>query len=67
MQNQILSQTAVSALWDTTHVIEAPVVHEVLASIAYALPLRLLSYHVAIIKGNNEYQTHILAKSVTIE
>ncbi len=50
-----------------THVIVVPEVHETLAPIVYALPIQLLSYHVAIIKGTDVDQPRNLAKSVTVE
>jgi len=41
--------------------------HEVTAPIVYTLPLQLLSYHVAVIKGTDVDQPRNLAKSVTVE
>ena len=52
---------------DATHVIVVPEVHELLAPIVYAIPMQLLSYHVAIIKGTYVDQPRNLAKSVTVE
>jgi glucosamine--fructose-6-phosphate aminotransferase (isomerizing) len=52
---------------DTTHVIVVPEVHELLAPIVYTIPMQLLSYHVAIIKGTDVDQPRNLAKSVTVE
>ena len=52
---------------DATHVIVVPEVHELLAPIVYAIPMQLLSYHVAIIKGTDVDQPRNLAKSVTVE
>lgn len=49
------------------HVLEVPMVSEVLAPIVYTLPLQLLSYHVAVIKGTDVDQPRNLAKSVTVE
>ena len=49
------------------HVLEMPEVSEVLAPIVYTLPLQLLSYHVAVIKGTDVDQPRNLAKSVTVE
>lgn len=49
------------------HVLEVPKVAEVLAPIIYTIPLQLLSYHVAIIKGTDVDQPRNLAKSVTVE
>ncbi|USE36135.1 glutamine--fructose-6-phosphate transaminase (isomerizing) [Endozoicomonas sp. SCSIO W0465] len=42
-------------------------VPEVVAPILYTIPLQLLSYHVAIIKGTDVDQPRNLAKSVTVE
>ena len=40
---------------------------EIIAPIIYSIPLQLLSYHVAIIKGTDVDQPRNLAKSVTVE
>lgn len=52
---------------DTLRVIHVPDVHHWLAPIVYTLPLQLLSYYVAIIKGTDVDQPRNLAKSVTVE
>jgi glucosamine--fructose-6-phosphate aminotransferase (isomerizing) len=52
---------------DTMHVINVPHTHPWLAPIVYTLPLQLLSYYVAIIKGTDVDQPRNLAKSVTVE
>jgi glutamine---fructose-6-phosphate transaminase (isomerizing) len=44
-----------------------PSVPEILAPIVYTIPLQLLAYHVAIIKGTDVDQPRNLAKSVTVE
>lgn len=49
------------------HVLDMPKVAEELAPIIYTIPLQLLSYHVAIIKGTDVDQPRNLAKSVTVE
>ncbi len=51
----------------TMRVMPMPRVDEVIAPIVYTLPLPLLSYHVAIIKGTDVDQPRNLAKSVTVE
>ncbi len=51
----------------TTHVIEMPSIAPVLAPIIYTVPLQLLAYHVAILKGTDVDQPRNLAKSVTVE
>ncbi|MDI5883816.1 glutamine--fructose-6-phosphate transaminase (isomerizing) [Cobetia amphilecti] len=48
-------------------VLRMPHVSEVLAPILYTLPLQLLSYHVAVLKGTDVDQPRNLAKSVTVE
>ena len=48
-------------------VIEVPKVHEAIAPIVYAVPLQLLAYHVAVLKGTDVDQPRNLAKSVTVE
>lgn len=49
------------------HVLDVPKVAPELAPIVYTIPLQLLSYHVAIIKGTDVDQPRNLAKSVTVE
>jgi len=51
----------------TMEVLEVPVCDDLVAPIVYTLPLQLLSYHVAIIKGTDVDQPRNLAKSVTVE
>ena len=48
-------------------VIELPHVAEAIAPIVYTLPMQLLSYHVALIKGTDVDQPRNLAKAVTVE
>ncbi|WP_417762890.1 glutamine--fructose-6-phosphate transaminase (isomerizing) [Shewanella sp.] len=52
---------------DTMKVIPVPHCDEFIAPIIYTLPLQLLSYHVALIKGTDVDQPRNLAKSVTVE
>jgi glucosamine--fructose-6-phosphate aminotransferase (isomerizing) len=52
---------------ETMKVINVPVCHDLIAPIVYTLPLQLLSYYVAIIKGTDVDQPRNLAKSVTVE
>ncbi|SPJ32325.1 glutamine--fructose-6-phosphate transaminase (isomerizing) [Kushneria phyllosphaerae] len=49
------------------HVLRMPAVDDVIAPILYTLPLQLLSYHVAVLKGTDVDQPRNLAKSVTVE
>ncbi|TDT51838.1 glutamine--fructose-6-phosphate transaminase [Enterobacter sp. AG5470] len=52
---------------DNLHIIEMPHVEEMIAPIFYTVPLQLLAYHVALIKGTDVDQPRNLAKSVTVE
>src|SRR3546814_15499127 len=45
--------------------IEMPRVHPLIATLVYAVPVQLLAYHVAVIKGTDVDQPRNLAKSVT--
>jgi glucosamine--fructose-6-phosphate aminotransferase (isomerizing) len=47
--------------------IEMPAVHELIAPLVYAVPVQLLAYHVAVLKGTDVDQPRNLAKSVTVE
>ncbi|MGB0723070.1 MAG: glutamine--fructose-6-phosphate transaminase (isomerizing) [Gammaproteobacteria bacterium] len=49
------------------HVMDVSAVPESIAPIIYVIPLQLLSYHVALIKGTDVDQPRNLAKSVTVE
>ncbi len=48
-------------------VVELPMVHPFVTPILYALPVQLLAYHVAVLKGTDVDQPRNLAKSVTVE
>jgi glucosamine--fructose-6-phosphate aminotransferase (isomerizing) len=48
-------------------VINVPHCESPIAPIIYTLPLQLLSYYVAVIKGTDVDQPRNLAKSVTVE
>lgn len=52
---------------DTMKVIQVPHCDEFMAALIYTIPLQLLSYHVALIKGTDVDQPRNLAKSVTVE
>ncbi|MEM6857619.1 MAG: glutamine--fructose-6-phosphate transaminase (isomerizing) [Pseudomonadota bacterium] len=47
--------------------IEMPVIHPLIAPLVYAIPVQLLAYHVAVVKGTDVDQPRNLAKSVTVE
>ncbi|ASJ01010.1 glutamine--fructose-6-phosphate transaminase (isomerizing) [Thermococcus gorgonarius] len=47
--------------------IEMPPVDELLTPIIYVVPLQLLAYHLAVLRGNDPDKPRNLAKSVTVE
>ena len=47
--------------------LEMPSVHPLIAPLVYAIPVQLLAYHVAVLKGTDVDQPRNLAKSVTVE
>lgn len=57
--------TSVRQLAD--HVIEVPYTHEAFSPLVAVVPLQLLSYHIAVMRGCNVDQPRNLAKSVTVE
>jgi glucosamine--fructose-6-phosphate aminotransferase (isomerizing) len=48
-------------------VIEVPKTHEILTPLLSVIPLQLLSYYIAVMRGRNVDQPRNLAKSVTVE
>jgi glucosamine--fructose-6-phosphate aminotransferase (isomerizing) len=52
---------------DGIHLMTIPSVNDYIAPIVYTIPLQLLSYHVAVLKGTDVDQPRNLAKSVTVE
>ncbi|QEY65668.1 glutamine--fructose-6-phosphate transaminase (isomerizing) [Metapseudomonas lalkuanensis] len=50
-----------------THMVAMPHIDDALAPILYTIPLQLLSYYVAVLKGTDVDQPRNLAKSVTVE
>lgn len=49
------------------YVIEVPATHDSLMPLVSVIPLQLLSYHIAVMRGANVDQPRNLAKSVTVE
>jgi len=49
------------------HVIEIPETDESLVSLLSVVPLQLIAYHIALMRGCNVDQPRNLAKSVTVE
>ena len=52
---------------DRSHVIAVPSVGAFVAPMLYTVPMQLLAYHVAVLKGTDVDQPRNLAKSVTVE
>ena len=52
---------------DRQHVVYVPSISPILAPIVYSVPVQLLSYHVAVLRGTDVDQPRNLAKSVTVE
>ncbi|MBK6582900.1 MAG: glutamine--fructose-6-phosphate transaminase (isomerizing) [Gammaproteobacteria bacterium] len=52
---------------DTVTVVQLPHVPSMLEPVVYTVPLQLLAYHVAVMKGTDVDQPRNLAKSVTVE
>ncbi len=57
--------TEIAAMAD--HIFEVPHAHEALMPLISVVPLQLLSYHIAVMRGCNVDQPRNLAKSVTVE
>ena len=49
------------------HVVKIPAANSWIAPIIYSIPVQLLSYHVAVLRGTDVDQPRNLAKSVTVE
>lgn len=52
---------------DAKFAIEMPAIHPFVAPILYAVPVQMLAYHTAVLKGTDVDQPRNLAKSVTVE
>ncbi|MGY6519280.1 MAG: glutamine--fructose-6-phosphate transaminase (isomerizing) [Lysobacteraceae bacterium] len=52
---------------DSEHVLTLPKSGEIAAPVVFTIPLQLLSYHVAVLRGTDVDQPRNLAKSVTVE
>ena len=52
---------------ECTHLLDVAPVHAVTAPIQFVIPLQLLAYHVAVLRGTDVDQPRNLAKSVTVE
>jgi glucosamine--fructose-6-phosphate aminotransferase (isomerizing) len=49
------------------HIVKVPTTHEMLQPVLTVIPLQLLAYHIAVLRGTNVDQPRNLAKSVTVE
>jgi len=63
----LFSDQKVTIGLDRYHNMTLSDIHPGTAPIVYSIPLQLLAYHVAIIKGTDVDQPRNLAKSVTVE
>jgi glucosamine--fructose-6-phosphate aminotransferase (isomerizing) len=52
---------------DAAHVLTLPAAGEFIAPVLFTIPLQLLAYHVAVLRGTDVDQPRNLAKSVTVE
>ena len=63
----IFSERGTGVRADNTVKVRVPKVDEITAPIVNVVPLQLLAYHVALVKGTDVDQPRNLAKSVTVE
>lgn len=68
-EGQLIVFVDAAQVWETnrTNLIRLPTCGKWIAPIVYTIPLQLLAYHVAILKGTDVDQPRNLAKSVTVE
>ncbi len=62
-----MDETLASAADGNVQIVKVPQVENEISPIVYTIPLQLLSYHVAVLKGTDVDQPRNLAKSVTVE
>jgi glucosamine--fructose-6-phosphate aminotransferase (isomerizing) len=62
-----MDETLGSSSDTNLQIIKVPQVENEISPIIYTIPLQLLSYHVAVLKGTDVDQPRNLAKSVTVE
>jgi glucosamine--fructose-6-phosphate aminotransferase (isomerizing) len=63
----LFADTTVSHGMGAGHVLSLPPSGEIAAPIVFTIPLQLLAYHVAVLRGTDVDQPRNLAKSVTVE
>ena len=62
-----MDESLASTADDNVQIVKMPQVENEISPVVYTIPLQLLSYHVAILKGTDVDQPRNLAKSVTVE
>ena len=62
-----IDETLPAASEENVQILKIPQVENEISPIVYTVPLQLLSYHVAVLKGTDVDQPRNLAKSVTVE
>ncbi len=62
-----MDETLVTATDENVQIVNVPQVGNEISPIVYTIPLQLLAYHVAVLKGTDVDQPRNLAKSVTVE
>jgi glutamine---fructose-6-phosphate transaminase (isomerizing) len=62
-----MDETLAESSDENVQIIKMPSVANIISPIIYTIPLQLLSYHVAVLKGTDVDQPRNLAKSVTVE
>lgn len=63
----VLIFTNHASAWPADTVVQLPATSALLAPFVFTVPLQLLAYHVAVLKGTDVDQPRNLAKSVTVE
>lgn len=62
-----MDETLASSNDENVQIVKIPQIGNEISPIVYTIPLQLLSYHVAVLKGTDVDQPRNLAKSVTVE
>lgn len=62
-----MDETLASANDENVQIVKVPQIGNEISPIVYTVPLQLLAYHVAVLKGTDVDQPRNLAKSVTVE
>lgn len=63
----LMDETLPASSDDNVQILKVPQVENEISPIVYTIPLQLLAYHVAVLKGTDIDQPRNLAKSVTVE